>query len=159
MRLRIEALTTADAQRVYELQFQVQEFQVAASIDRWSKEEIAEWLGSPESGISIGAHCQSDLVGFLLAHTAPAIHKVYLENLFVTPSYRRQGLASGMIKLLFRSIRTTLPPAAWRVVALVEVNNDIGHAFFESIGMPRGSDTSWHQKRVGHSQWSPGPSK
>lgn len=141
----IRPLTEDDIPAVCRLLNGVAEFAVARD-DRWSAPELVKWV-STEPALCAAAVSEGCIVGVCLTHLHLATGKLHVENIVVSPSLRRRGIATRMLQEIARAAGN-LALANIRMVALVKVGNSGARAFFDSVGLAAGEDVTWYQRTI-----------
>ncbi|HUF10016.1 MAG TPA: GNAT family N-acetyltransferase [Rhodothermales bacterium] len=104
--------------------------------ERW-RNDFPEWIGANVHGLFVAEHDEAELVGFASVHLwyPPPIYdqvlEAYLDELFVTPEWRRRGVAST---LLDRVKEWAVQREAHRIRLGVLDSNTTGLTFWQSRG-------------------------
>ncbi|MBS0584693.1 MAG: GNAT family N-acetyltransferase [Verrucomicrobia bacterium] len=79
-----------------------------------SREAMREWLenafeefytGSDKNSLWLAAKIENKMIGFLVVDVEKFPEQIYLQQLAVDPSYQRRGVASSLIRGLFKEFR------------------------------------------------------
>lgn len=115
--------------------------------DFWSTLELQEWL-SKEDNLCVGCFRGENLIGFCLTHFFKSINKIYLENIFVDPDYREQGIATCMLNKVIDMYCSQNQGRTLRFVALVETSNAPAISTLKKEGFNVGDKMFWIQKNT-----------
>lgn len=142
----IKKLTTSDINLIIDY-LKDDSFDCCEFNDFWSEQELHQWFDNPDH-ICIGYYNNKELIGFCLSHLALEINKVYLENIFVSPAYRHQGIATKMLGYVLQKYRIKCKGKTIRFVAMVDVNNSFAKSTLNRCGFNIGDTMNWVQKNV-----------
>ena len=113
--------------------------------DFWTEEELRDWIENVDD-ITLGYFVEEELVGFCLSHCNKKISKVYIENIFVAPQFRRQGIATQLLASLLDECKKAYADEIFRYIALVEKNNIPAIESLKKAGFNIGETMYWIQK-------------
>lgn len=116
--------------------------------DYWTPQELEKWLNNIDN-ICIGMYNEKELIGFCLTYFAKDINKVYLENIFVIPGSRRQGVAKALIHYIIKAYSSLDANNTIRFVALVDDDNTPAIRSLSTCGFSIGNSMRWIQKNAG----------
>lgn len=110
--LRIREATTEDIQIVLEFIRDLAEYENHLDYFEATEERVRRWIFGPEARARVLlAHEGETPVGFAVYYftfsTFAALPGIYLEDLFVKPSYRKQGVGKALLCALARVAKTT----------------------------------------------------
>lgn len=94
----------------------------------WSENSLAEEIENPNARFFV-ALCGEHVAGYIGAHNI--VGEVYITNVAVNPSYRRQGVATKLIELLVEISRAE---NAEFITLEVRENNASAQALYEKQG-------------------------
>lgn len=120
-------------------------FDCANMHDHWSKNEICRWIEN-ENDLCLGAYSEGNIVGYCLSHFAKSINKVYIENIFVDPTFRRQGVGRKLLNHL--QIEYANDFFHCRFIALVQADNNAAIQLLSKQGYNSGNLMLWLQKNL-----------
>ncbi|MDI6794518.1 MAG: GNAT family N-acetyltransferase [bacterium] len=143
--ISVRRLTAVDVLDLLGIGVSQPEFECAELPDSWKEEELRLWLQS-EFDICLGAYdIGGQLVGDCLSHVHVEANKVHIENVFVTPKFRRKGIASGMLRILKNSYENAFPDKRFRLIGVVLCSNRKAIRTFEKAGFGIGEKCYWLQ--------------
>lgn len=139
--IKIRDMSPEDANTVYRLGVNTEEYEVAESEEIfWSIEQLKKW-SKKEDDVNLVAQSDGEIVGYILSHIHNPTGKVEIENLYVDPNWRRNGIGKKLMDSLIDSYDN-----AEFFVGLVLKTNDSMHKFMNRCDFDRGEDVIWWQK-------------
>jgi len=125
-----------------EVIFQVGEsennFQVGEDIPSfWPKDILQKWIKS-DSDITLISEDKNVIIGYILSSYHEPTRKAVIENLWVHPKYRNQGIGS---QLLGECVKLLIKKGARYICALTK--DEFVVSFFEKKGFERGDSFVW----------------
>ena len=133
----IRDMNQSDIGIVHKLGSEIKEFEVSEGGERfWPKSVLEDWVNSGND-ISLIAEQDGTVVGFLLAAYHMVSKKATVENLFVSPGYRRQSIAD---KLYIAAEERLRKIGADFICSYVEIDNIPIIGFLEKRGFVAGKD-------------------
>lgn len=115
--------------------------------DFWTEDELAKWILDSQD-VTLGYYLDDQLVGFCLSHSVSNISKVYLENIYVAPQFRGNGISMLLINAMIDQYQKMYPNKTLRYVALVETGNDPAISLLRKGGFNVGDTMYWIQKNT-----------
>lgn len=143
-RITIERLGPAHGSCIVRLSEDATEFDPGEVGDRWSPQELADWLGS-STDICLGAFRDGELIGFCLSHYHATARKVHLESLLVMEQYRGSGIGTGLFNRVVE-LYEALENRPSRFVFLTSADSALRRTFFDRLGFHKGGLMTWYQK-------------
>lgn len=140
----IKHLTISDIETIGKY-IKDERFDCCEFYDFWTLEELSTWI-SDSQDITMGYYVDGQLVGFCLTHCNLNISKIYLENIFVSTTYRGKGISKLLLKSVMDEYKKMYPGTTFRYVALVETNNIVAIASLKNTGFNVGDTMFWVQK-------------
>lgn len=120
-------------------------FQCVEEEDIWSREELFKWLLC-ETDVCVGCFLGQELIGYCLTHYHIAANKVHIENIYINPQFRRNGLGSKLVSHIKKEYELmSLNSRKLRYVALTKQSNTVALKFLTKIGFCIGETMLWAQ--------------
>lgn len=137
--MQIREATINDIDNIHNLGKQVDEFNVTNKVVTfWPKHILKNCIESDTDRLII-AEDKKEIIGFLIVNNNPTFKKAIIENIYITPQYRKKWIGKKLINVSLDKIKT-----AWceYVCALVEEDN-IAIGFYENNGFNKGRNFVW----------------
>ena len=146
MKCSIRAAVVSDAPEIFRMIRELAEFEHRASQFKLSEATLSGWLASGEIGCLL-AEGEGKILGFALYYFTFATFRgekgIYLEDLYVRPEYRKQGIG----KEFFRELAVIARREGYfRIDWMVLDWNRDGIRFYRSLGAARVDD--WFHYRL-----------
>ncbi len=139
--MKIREAIIADIDKIYALGSTVNEFIVSdETANFWPKHILRNCIESKTVWLLIAEENEA-IAGLIIINNNPVFKKAIIEDIFVSPQFREQGLAK---KLLNSAMNIISAIDCEYVCALVNNTNAIN--FFESNGFKKGKNFTWLDK-------------
>jgi ribosomal protein S18 acetylase RimI-like enzyme len=137
---KIREATIQDVNKIHKLGENVEEFDTTEEVvSFWPKQIILNCIESNTDWLFL-AEKDEEIVGFIICNNSPVFKKAVIENLYVNPEHRNQGIGKQLLDLLI----TTVKSAGCEYVALyTESENKKSIDFYIKNGFNRGKDFAW----------------
>lgn len=136
--MNVRKATSADVEAIYELGKAVDEFTVSdETVNFWPKELLANAIQSSDALILV-AEDEGSTIGFLIVNYNSSLKKALIENIYVQPDKRGQGVGDKLLEYMFKLlpdmgceyVATLVPPDAQGALDLYQRNGlDKGETF------------------------------
>src|ERR1051325_435638 len=103
--MEIRQATLRDAEEIYELGKSDSAFEVSRSIPFYERTELEEWVRSPKDNVLLVAYADGRVVGFLFCKVI-SHHWAMLDNFYVLPQLRQQGIGSSLLTALTGALKS-----------------------------------------------------
>jgi len=142
--MHIEPIQEQDIEALIELAESEPAFQFEAQdiAGFWTQEQLLQWIREGHD-ILLKAVVDGQLVGFFLTQIHSPTRKAVIENIYVIPSMRRQGVAK---LLLQEGLRQLAARQVSMVTALIAKENRSSLGFFEEHQFAEGGTFTWMYK-------------
>jgi ribosomal protein S18 acetylase RimI-like enzyme len=141
--LIIKEASVDDIDEIHRLGEDVQEFDTTEEVVTfWPKHILKNCIDSKSDWILV-ARLDRKIVGFIICNNSPVFKKAVIENIYVEPKYRRNGIGKELLKALQKKISST---DCEYVVVFTEDDNDTSIGFYTSQGFNRGKNFAWIDK-------------
>jgi ribosomal protein S18 acetylase RimI-like enzyme len=142
MNIRKAALTDADA--IFELGRSVSEFAVNnETVNFWPKELLAHAIQSDDVLILVAE--DEAVIGFIIVNHNHGLKKALIENIYVLPDRRGQGVGAKLMKQMLE----LLPEMGCQyVVTLVPPNAQDAINLYRHSGFSEGETFVWFDKAI-----------
>jgi ribosomal protein S18 acetylase RimI-like enzyme len=101
--MQIRQLIRKDLDDVLLLASEEPEFRIGSNVF-WTERQLERWIDS-ESDVCLGAFLGEKLAGFVLVAVHVPTGKATVENVYVDPRWRHQGIADSLIEEACRILR------------------------------------------------------
>ena len=135
----IRKMELEDIEAVYSLGVSQKEFS-SASGTFWSQEQLKNWIRSPKDLLLV-AEKDSQIIGFSLYAVHSPTGKVTWENLYISPKYRKLGIASALTKEGLKQIKAL--GYTYIMLCVNAEDQESFASFLEKFGFKRGSKVLW----------------
>ncbi len=146
MERSIRAAVASDAPEIFRMIHELAEFEHRASQFKLSEATLAGWLASGEIGCLL-AESDGKFLGFALYYFTFSTFRgekgIYLEDLYIRPEYRKQGIGRDFFRELAVMARKK---GYFRIDWMVLDWNRDGIQFYRSLGAARVDD--WFHYRL-----------
>ena len=113
--------------------------------DIWSIEELSKWLLC-KTDVCFGCFLGQKLIGYCLTHYHIAGNKIHIENIYINPEFRRNGLGSKLVLHIKNEYELmNLNSKKLRFVALTKKSNNVALKFLAETGFRIGETMVWVQ--------------
>ena len=138
--MKIRSAEKDDAEEVYNIGTDTEEFEVSDDEDIfWDEDSLEYWFDS-QKDVCLVAEDNGEIVGFVLSHIHIPTGKVEIENIFVADSYRERGIASELFKQLLNDYESE--DADFAVAITLQDNYKI-RKFNQRMGFQKGDTVVW----------------
>lgn len=137
--MAVRQAQVADVEAIHRLGENVSEFSVNdETITFWPKELLMDAVGSDDVLLLVAE--DTEIVGFLIVNYNRSLKKALVENIYVRPDARGQGIGDQLLQKMFER----LPEVGCEYVATL-VPLDAGSAInlYERSGFSRGESFLW----------------
>ena len=132
-----------DIDKIHKLGERVDEFDTTDEVVTfWPKHILSNCIKS-ESDWLLVAEENSEIIGFIICNNSPVFKKAVIENIFVSPQYRKKGIGKKLLDALLNKIGST---DCEYIVIFAEDDNDTATDFYVSNGFNRGKNFAWIDK-------------
>lgn len=132
--ISIRLAQPADAPLVHQLLYELAEYEKLTNRFLVKEETIRDWISRQRIEVLI-AESENKAAGLVLYYftvsTFPGLECIYIEDLFVRPEFRKQGIGSRFFEELIRIAKgRNCPRIEWMVLNW----NESGMAFYHKLG-------------------------
>ncbi|MFH1456902.1 MAG: GNAT family N-acetyltransferase [Patescibacteria group bacterium] len=139
--MNIRKAIITDIDKIHDLGSYVSEFSVSDEVVTfWPKNILQNCIESKTDFLLI-AEEKEEIIGFIIVNNSPVFKKAIIENIYISPQHREQGVAK---KLLDSAMNTISGIGCEYVCALMDDANAI--SFYESNGFKKGRNFAWLDK-------------
>lgn len=137
--MSIRKATVADIEAIYELGANVDEFKVNdGTVNFWPKDLLTQAVQSDDALILLAE--DGDICGFLIVNYNKSLKKALIENIYVRPDKRGQGIGERLLEQMFQ----LLPDMDCGYVAtLVPLAAQSALELYQRSGFSRGESFIW----------------
>ncbi len=137
--------TINEIDKIYKLGEAVDEFDTTDEIVIfWPKHILRNCIESQSDWLLVAEENQQ-LIGFIICNNSPVFKKAVIENVFVSPQYRKKGVAKKLLDYLLNEIKST---DCEYVVIFAEGDNNTAIDFYVQNGFNRGKNFAWIDKAL-----------
>jgi len=138
--IRIRPATPADIDTIHQLGQNVDEFHTSDVSDAfWPKQILADSVESDAVMLQV-AQDDGEIIGFIIVNCNKSLRKAEIENIFVAPSRRQEGVASIMLQATLQNIRD----ANYRYIStLVPTDDTAAIQTYQKAGFAQGETFLW----------------
>jgi ribosomal protein S18 acetylase RimI-like enzyme len=149
----IRKAALADAVELHKLGANVPEFLVNEdTVNFWPRDILDDALESDDVLVLV-AEEQGQMLGFIIASYVSGLKKATIENVFVTPAYRSQGIGESLLDTLLK----TLAERGCEYVATLVPHDAAGaYRLYQNVGFAKGGTFLWLDKALSDNFKSPG---
>lgn len=139
--MNIRKAITSDVDAIHAIGNAVNEFNVSDVVVTFWPKHILHNIIDSKTDLLLIAEEKDEIVGFIIVNASPIFKKAIVENIFVSPQSREQGVAK---KLLDSAMETITLMGYEYVCALM--SDDRAISFYESNGFKKGRNFTWLDK-------------
>lgn len=142
--MNVRKATSADIEAIYELGRAVDEFTVSdETVNFWPKELLANAVQSNDALILVAE--DEGIIGFLIVNYNSSLKKALIENIYVQPDKRGQGIGDKLLEHMFK----LLPDMGCEYVAtLVPLDAQDALDLYQRNGLAEGETFVWLDKAL-----------
>lgn len=143
--MNVRKATFADVEAIYELGKAVDEFTVSnETVNFWPKKLLANAVQANDVLILVAE--DEGIIGFLIANYNSSLKKALIENIYVQPDKRSQGVGDKLLEYMFK----LLPDIGCEYVAtLVPLDAQGALDLYQRNGLAKGETFVWLDKALG----------
>lgn len=143
--ITIRAAQKSDAHNLHEFGRGIKEFQVNSdTVNFWPESILHDAVQSEDAVVLIA--CDDDqTVGFLIANCNKSLRKAIIENIYVSPESRNQGVGRELLEQLIATLEST---GYEYVATLVPQNAEGAASLYIDAGFSEGELFRWLDKAI-----------
>ncbi|MCK4635240.1 MAG: GNAT family N-acetyltransferase [Candidatus Moranbacteria bacterium] len=143
--MKTRKATIKDIDKIICLGSLINEFKVNNKVvNFWPKKVLADCINSKNNPILVVEN-NKEIIGFIIANYNPSFKKAIIENIFVTPDNRGEGIG----KLLLNDLLDLLKKLNCEYIcSLVEISNDTAIDFYLKNNFDKGIKCVWLDKII-----------
>jgi ribosomal protein S18 acetylase RimI-like enzyme len=138
--IKIREAVVTDVEEIWALGEHVEEFHTSNQAPNfWPKVVLKASIGKREVMILVAIH-DGKIVGFIIANCNLPLSKVLIENIFVRPGVRRQGIGTQLVQEVLRRAKTD----GFQFVSVLTPPSDVSAIkTYEKVGFTAGETFLW----------------
>lgn len=141
--IRIERLSASDVSKLHALASNVPEFRVNKdTVNFWSQAVLANAANSKDVFI-FAAKRDGAIIGFILASYSSGLKKSTIENMYVQPEFRKQGVGDA---LLAECSKNVVAAGCEYIATLVPIDAEGAESLYLKAGFSKGETFRWLDK-------------
>jgi ribosomal protein S18 acetylase RimI-like enzyme len=138
--IEIRNATSKDVPVIYKLGEHVDEFHTSDQAPNFWPEPLLQNCIGKEDVYFLVAMSGNDIAGFIIANLNKSLSKVLIENIFVSPDFRGQGIGSGLAKKIVEAAKSDKYQF---ISALTPLDDIAAIKAYESAGFSKGEAFLW----------------
>lgn len=125
---------------VYEMGRNVEEFHTSDQAPNfWPKEILQNCIGKEDVYFFV-AISETEIVGFIIANCSKSLSKVLIENIFVKPEFRGQGIGTNLARKVIESAKAD----RYQFISVLTPPSDVAAIkAYEKAGFAKGDTFLW----------------
>ncbi len=138
--IEIRKACTEDVPPIHRLGKDVEEFHTSDQAPNfWPEEVLLNCIGKEDVYFFV-ATSGNEIVGFIIANRNMSLSKTEIENIFVKPDFRRQGIGSDLAKKVVESAKSD----KYQFISVLTPPGDIAAVkTYEEAGFAKGETFLW----------------
>lgn len=145
MQLILRRLKEKDISRIIEMAAEI-EYQTKVKVSDktifWSAEELKNWIKKSNDPLIV-AEREGEIIGFVLFAIHQPTEKAALENILVAKEFRRQGIATKMLRTALKEMKKQ---KVKYICSLVKIGNRDVFGLLTSQKFTQGYRFHWFEK-------------
>jgi len=139
--MNIKKAITSDVDAIHALGNTENEFNVSDEVVTFWPKHILFNIIDSKIDLLLIAEDKNEIIGFIIINNNLVFNKAIVENIFVSPQFREQGVAKKLLDVAMDMIGTT---GCKYICALT--SNDKAISFYKSNGFKKGRNFAWLDK-------------
>ena len=141
----VRRATQSDAEQIHRAGEHVSEFSVSnETITFWPKETLEQIIASPEAIVLVAEEADK-LYGFIIGNCNKAFGKVLIENIYVRPSHRKEGVGNALLSKLIVAAKES---GYQYISTLVPLDASEALCLYLDSGFTKGEAFLWLDKHL-----------
>lgn len=138
--IKIRQADDQDVSLVFELGAHVTEFHTSDQAPNfWPKDVLSSCIGKEDVYFFV-ATSNNEIVGFVIANCNKSLSKVLIENIFVKPEFRGQGIGTSLVKKVIEIAKAD----RYQFISVLTPPSDIAAIkAYEKAGFTKGEIFLW----------------
>jgi len=141
--MKIRKAVLSDVKAIFNLGKSVDEFQVSDEVVTFWPEDILKNCINSETSLLLVAEFNDQISGFIIINYNPSFKKAIIENIYVCPKFRKQGIGRQLLNSALAEIQRF---GCEYVCAVVEEKNNAAIEFYTKSGFSKGIGCVWLDK-------------
>lgn len=138
--MEIRQARQEDVHQVYALGENVDEFHTSDQAPNFWPEEVLNKCVNKEDVYFFVAETQNKIAGFIIANCNRSLSKALIENIFVRPEMRGQGIGSKLVTKVVESAKAN----GYQFISVLTPPDDVAAiATYEKVGFAKGETFLW----------------
>jgi ribosomal protein S18 acetylase RimI-like enzyme len=109
----------------------------------WDKNQLTNWINSKDDVMLVAD--ERKIVGFIMSSLHKPTGKATFENMWVSPEFRRKGLATKMTQIMIKKLKEN---GADYICGMSKIENENIINFLMKEGFDKGYKFFWMGKKV-----------